>query len=157
MSASDHLSQEQFRLFHGTNRKIKGDFINPTRQRGPEWDGHGPEQAFASAHLDDAARYGSHVYEVYPHDDIENHGSGVFGSSEGFKIKSKVAPEVIEHHTRVVGPMRESKEQREHGKWMHETNRESWSHQGDNVYHIKYDKEGNEIRSQVAKLGDRPK
>jgi hypothetical protein len=53
--------------------------------------------------------------------------------------------------------MREANQQREHGKWMHETNRESWSHQGDNVYHIKYDKEGNEIRSQVAKLGDRPK
>jgi hypothetical protein len=148
MSASDHLSQDQFRLFHGTNAKtIKGGFINPTRQRGSEWDGHGPEQAFATTHLEDAAKYGPHVYEVYPHKDIENHGSGVFGSSEGFKVKSKVAPEVIEHHIRVVGPMRAAKEELEHRKWLGQTNREQWTTEGNNRYHMKYDTEGNETKT----------
>jgi hypothetical protein len=148
MSASDHLSQNQFRLFHGTNRKtIKGGVINPTKQRGDEWDGHGPEQAFASVHIDEAARYGSHVYEVYPHKDVENHGSGVFGSSEGFKIKSKVEPDVVEHHIRVVRPMRQAKEELEHRKWLGETNREQWSSEGGKNYHMSYDKEGNEIKT----------
>jgi hypothetical protein len=53
--------------------------------------------------------------------------------------------------------MREAEEQREHGKWMHQSNSESWSHQGDKIYHIKYDPEGNEVRTQVARTGDRPK
>lgn len=157
MSASDHLSENQFRIFHGTNKKIKGDFINPTKQRGSEWGGHGPEAAFASYHLEDAATYGKNVYEVHPVDRMEHHGSGVVSNEDGFKVKRQLKPEVVDRYSRIVGPIREAKEKREHGMWMHQSNSESWSHQGDKIYHVKYDPEGNEVRTQVARTGDRPK
>jgi hypothetical protein len=148
MSASDHLSQNQFRLFHGTSAKtIKGGFINPTRQRGSEWDGHGPEQAFASTRLEDAAKYGPNVYEVHAHDDVENHGSGVFGSPEGFKVKRQLKPEVVNRYSRIVGPMRAAKEDLEHRKWLGQTSREQWTTEGGNKYHMKYDTEGNEVKT----------
>ena len=112
MSASDHLSENQFRLFHGTNQKIKGGFINPTKQHGDEWDGHGPEQAFASSHLLDAASYGGRVYEVKPTGDEENHGYGVFGSHEGFAVKREIPEKVVDRYTRIVGPIVKAKEEK---------------------------------------------
>ena len=157
MSASDHLSEDQFRLFHGTNRKIKGDVINPTKQRGYEWDGNGPHAAFASTHLEDAASYGEHVYEVHPVDYMEHHGYGVVSNEGGFKVKRKLNPEVVDRYSRIVGPIREAKQEREHGLWMHESGSEHWSHEGDKTYHVKYDKEGSKIKTQVARMGDRPK
>ena len=157
MSASYHLSEDQFRLFHGTNRKIKGDVINPTKQRGDEWDGDGPHAAFASDRPDVAGQYGEHVYEVHPTGGEEHVGTNVYLSNDGYAVKRKLKPEVVERYKRIVGPIHEANEEREHGLWMHETKSEHWSHEGEKVYHVKYDKEGSKIKTQVAKMGDRPK
>lgn len=148
MAAENNLS---FRLFHGTNaEKIKGETINPTKQRGDEWDGDGPEAAFASTHLDDAASYGQHVYEVHPQEYMEHHGYGVVSSDSGFDVKRKMHPEVVDRYSRIFGPIREKQERLAHGKWMHETN--SISHGGggkEGDVHISYDKEGVEHRVPV--------
>jgi hypothetical protein len=159
MSASDNLNQNQFRLFHGTNaKKIKGDTINPTKQRGDEWDGDGPRAAFASSHLDDAANYGEHVYEVHPQSYMENYGSGVFASDSGFDVKRKIKPEVVDRYSRIYGPIREQQERIAHGKLMHEMGSESWSHEGANgIFHVRYDEGGNPIKTKVERAGDRPK
>lgn len=113
------LNKNQFRLFHGTDANIKpGGLIDPSKQHGDEWDGNGPEQAFASSHLEDAARYGDKVYEVHPKGDEEYHGSGVYGSEEGYKVKRQLKPEVVERYRRIVGPIRENQQDLEHRKFM---------------------------------------
>ena len=142
MAAENNLS---FRLFHGTNaKKIKGETINPTKQRGDEWGGDGPYAAFASTHLDDAASYGQHVYEVHPQEYMEHHGYGVVSSDSGFDVKRKMHPEVVDRYSRIFGPMREEQERIAHGKWMHENNSithgSGWGPTG--TVHISYDKEG---------------
>jgi len=115
MSASDHLSQDQFRLFHGTNRKsIRGGVINPTKQRGPEWEGSGPTAAFATTRPDEAAEHGEHVYEVHPTGNDEHVGDHAFMSTEGYKIKRKLKPEVVERYGRIVGPIHEAKYEAAH-------------------------------------------
>jgi len=151
MSASDNLNEKQFRLFHGTNAKrIKDDFIEPTKQRGDEWDGDGPHAAFASTHLDDAASYGQHVYEVHPTDHMEHHGYGVVSSEGGFGVKRKLNSEVVDRYSRIFGPIREEQERLAHGKWMHEAGSISHGNGGPtNNVHISYDKEGNEHRIPV--------
>ena len=140
-----NLNEKQFRLFHGTNaKKIKGETINPTKQRGDEWDGDGPHAAFASSKLEDAASYGEHVYEVHPQSHMENYGSGVFASDIGFGIKRKMKPEVVDRYSRIYGPIREKQDSIAHGKWMHKTNSISHGGGGKNGdVHISYDKEGN--------------
>jgi hypothetical protein len=138
-----NLNPQQFRLFHGTESKeIEGGHISPTKQEGDEWDGDGPEQAFASSKLEDAASYGSHVYEVEPHSHIESHGYGVFGSEDGFKVKRQLNPEVVDRYSRIVGPIRRAQEDLAHRKWLGETGSEQWHHEGDKKYHVTYDKEG---------------
>lgn len=151
MSASDHLSDKQFRLFHGTNKAtIKGGVIQPSKQRGDEWDGNGPEAAFASTNLEDAARYGKHVFEVEPHSSMENYGSGVFASEEGFKVKRKIDPKVVDRYSRTMGPIREQQEQLAHRKWLGENNMVHHSYEGPGrEFHVSYDKEGNESKVQV--------
>ena len=153
-----NLNDKQFRLFHGTdNKKIRGGVIEPRKQRGDEWDGDGPHAAFASYHLEDAANYGQHVYEVHPTDHMEHHGYGVVSSEDGFGVKRKMKPEVVDRYSRIFGPKREEQERIAHGKYMHSINGESWSHQGaKGIFHLKYDKDGNEIRTKVERSGDRP-
>jgi hypothetical protein len=154
-----NLNPQQFRLFHGTNRKtIKGGVINPTKQRGPEWDGDGPHAAFATRHLEEAARYGEHVFEVHPSGDDEHVGDGAVMSTGGYEVKRKMNPEVVKRYSNIFGPIREANEKLEHGKYMHEHNMESWSHEGPaSIFHLAYDKDGNEIRTKVERSGDRPK
>jgi hypothetical protein len=140
-----NLNENQFRLFHGTNRKtIKGGVINPTKQRGDEWEGDGPHAAFASTRLEDAASYGQHVYEVHPQSYMEHHGYGVVSSDSGFDVKRKMKPEVVDRYSRIYGPIREEQERIAHGKAMYEMG--SISHgvygKGKEV-HISYDKDGN--------------
>ena len=142
---SNNLNEKQFRLFHGTNaNKIREGYIKPTKQRGDEWDGDGPHAAFASTHLDDAASYGQHVYEVHPQNYMEHHGYGVVSSDSGFDVKRKLNPEVVDRYSRIFGPIREKQESIAHGKWMHETNTithgSGWGPTG--TVHIAYDKEG---------------
>ena len=155
--SQDNLSGEQFRLFHGTNKpKLRGGVVNPSKQRGDEWDGNGPHAAFASSKLEDAATYGKHVFEVHPQDYMENYGSGVFASESGFKVKRKMNPEVVDRYSRIFGPKREAQEQLAHRKFMGAHNMESWSHEGEKIYHLRYDKEGNEYKTQVFKMFGRP-
>jgi hypothetical protein len=149
-----NLNPQQFRLFHGTESKIKGDYIWSSKQKGDEWDGDGPDAAFASSHLEDAARYGSKVYEVHPDDHMDYHGSGVY-AAEGFKIKRKLKPEVVDRYSRVFGPMREEQERIAHGKWMHENNSITHGGGGKNGdTHISYDKEGNQHEVPVKSFMD---
>ena len=148
MTASDHLSKSQFRLFHGTNvDSPKGGVIEPSKQEGDEWDGDGPDAAFASTKLEDAASYGKNVFEVHPGSNMEDHGYGVVSDENGFKIKRQIKPEVVDRYKSIVAPIREAKEKREHGLWMHQTNQEEWHHEGDKKYHVKYDKEGNQVKT----------
>lgn len=112
--SSSNLSNNQFRLYHGTNRKIKGDYIHPTKQRGEVWEGAGPEAAFASDRIDIASEYGQHVYEVHPTGSEEEYADNVYGSSEGFKIKRKLHPDVVERYNKVMGPIHEANFRREH-------------------------------------------
>ena len=153
-----NLNDKQFRLFHGTNNKrIRGGVIEPRKQRGPEWDGDGPHAAFASRHLEEAARYGEHVYEVHPSGEDEHVGDGAVMSHGGYEVKRKMNPEVVKRYSRIFGPIRSANEKLEHGKYMHSINGESWSHQGaKGIFHLKYDKDGNEIRTKVENVGDRP-
>lgn len=135
-------------LFHGTNREIKGGFINPTKQRGDEWEGDGPHAAFASPRIDVAASYGEHVYEVHPTGYEEDYGNDVKASESGFKIKRKVTPEEIEHHRTVVGPKIDAARDLAHRKWLGSIGAEHWSHEGGGKrYHVTYDKAGNEIKT----------
>ena len=79
MSASDHLSKSQFRLFHGTNVDIpKGEHIYPGDASENDEIDHesgkhvfdtprsrwGEDLAFASTSLHDASQYGKNIYEV---------------------------------------------------------------------------------------------
>ena len=114
MSASDHLSQNQFRLFHGTNRKLKGDYVNPTKQRGDEWEGHGPTAAFASDRPDVAGEYGEHVYEVHPTGNDEHVGTNTYLSGEGYSVKRKLKSEVVERYKNIVGPIHDANEEAAH-------------------------------------------
>lgn len=144
-----NLNPKQFRLFHGTDSDIKGDYIWSSKQEGDEWDGDGPDAAFASSHLEDAARYGSKVYEVHPDSHMDDYGSGVY-AAEGFKIKRQLKPEVVDRYSRVFGPIREEQENRAHGKWMHETGSISHGYYGKGKEtHISYDKEGNKVEVPV--------
>ena len=110
MTASDHLSKNQFRLFHGTNKNLKGGFVNPTKQRGDEWDGQGPEAAFASSRPDEAAEYGAHVYEVKPTGYEDHHGYNVYSNEDGFEVKRKLKPEVVDRYRKIVTPIHEANE-----------------------------------------------
>lgn len=156
MSASDHLSKDQFQLFHGTNRKIKGGFINPSKQHGEEWEGDGPEAAFASNRVDVAAEYGKHVYEVEPSGYDENVGTDVYMSHEGYKVKRLLSQDEIDHHVKVVGPKIEAERDLAHRKWLGERGMESWSHEGDKHYHVRYDKDGNQHKTLLKKGQLRP-
>jgi hypothetical protein len=144
MSASDHLSQNQFRLFHGTNRKtIKGGFINPTKQRGDEWDGHGPTAAFASDRPDIASEYGQHVYEVKPTGHEEHHGYNVYSSQDGFQVIRKLNPEDVNHYKKTVTPIHEANElAQEKRNRAGSTIWRSWP--GPAGSHVKYDSKGEE-------------
>lgn len=153
MAAEDNLSM---RLFHGTDAALRSGHVRPTKQRGDEWDGDGPEAAFASMHLEDAARYGKNVFEVHPHNYMEHYGSGVVASEDGFQVKRKIKPEVVDRYSRIYGPIREEQERRAHGKWMHENNMEQWRHEGDKHYHVTFDKDGNEQRTLLQKGQLRP-
>jgi hypothetical protein len=113
VSASDHLSKNQFRLFHGTNAKIEGNDIEPTHQTDEVWEGDGPHAAFASDRPDIAAEYGKHVYEVKPTGHEENYADNVYGSEDGFQIKRKLKPEVVERYKSIVGPIHEANYRRE--------------------------------------------
>ena len=114
MSASDHLSKNQFRLFHGTNAKtIKGGVVSPTKQRGEEWEGDGPHAAFASTRPDEAAEHGQHVYEVHPTGHEEHVGDHSFMSEDGFQVKRKLKPEVVERYAKIVGPIHEANYRKE--------------------------------------------
>jgi hypothetical protein len=139
MSASDHLSKNQFRLFHGTNRKsIKGGVINPTKQRGEEWDGTGPTAAFASTRPDEAATYGKNVYEVHPTGKEEHVGDHAFMSDEGFKVKRQLKPEVVERYGRIVGPIHKANFRKEHyANVVHQ------EHGPDGVFRVEHDENGN--------------
>lgn len=89
MSASDHLSLQ---LFHGTPQELpsKTRKIKPYIQ-GPDSGGYaGQKVAFATSDLDEAKRFGSHVYEV-SHDEHSQEGWGsTFYSEKGFNIIRKV-------------------------------------------------------------------
>lgn len=84
---------EKVRLFHGTPKAIKDGVIKPTKQRGEEWDGAGPEAAFATEDIHDAASHaglGGHIYEV-DHSQVRLRGdSGYYHSTAGFPIKQEV-------------------------------------------------------------------
>jgi hypothetical protein len=152
-----NLNEKQFRLFHGTtNKTVRGGVIQPRKQRGPEWDGDGPVQAFASSHLEDAATYGHNVYEVEPNKWMDNYGSGVYASNEGFKVKRKLKPEVVERYSRIVKPIRDKQYATDHGKWMYEHNKithgSGWGPTGS--VHISYDKDGNEHQVPVESTMD---
>lgn len=153
MSASDNLSRQ---LFHGTNKTLYGDTVLPTKQRGDEWEGQGPVAAFASPRIDVAAEYGEHVYEVHPTGSEEHVGTDTFMDESGFKIKRKVSPEEIEHHINVVGPKIDAERDLAHRKWLGRNNMEHWSYEGENKYHVRYDKEGNEYKTLLKKGQLRP-
>jgi hypothetical protein len=139
MTASDHLSKSQFRLFHGTNKaKIKGDFVNPTKQRGSEWEGDGPHAAFASSRPDEAADYGQHVYEVHPTGQEEHVGDHAYMSEDGFQVKRKLKPEVVERYAKIVGPIHEANYRREHY-----ANVVQHLHSSAGVFRIEHDENGN--------------
>jgi hypothetical protein len=144
-----NLNPNQFRLFHGTtNQRIRGGVIQPRKQRGPEWEGDGPEAAFASSKLEDAASYGHNVYEVHPSDRMDHYGNGVVASEEGFKVKRKMNPEVVDRYSRIFGPIRSAQEDLAHRKWMGERGHEEWHSEGPGKeYHVTYDKEGNQTKT----------
>jgi hypothetical protein len=139
MTASDHLSKNQFRLFHGTNAKaIKGGEINPTSQHGSEWEGDGPHAAFASDRPDVAAEYGKHVYEVHPTGRDEHVGSNTYMSEDGYAVKRKLKPEVVERYTKIVGPIHEANYRREHyANTVHQR------HTSQGVFRVEHDEHGN--------------
>jgi len=138
MSASDHLSKNQFRLFHGTNAKIKGNEIEPTHQTDEVWEGDGPHAAFASDRPDVAAEYGKHVYEVKPTGHEEEYADHVYGSESGYEVKRKLKPEVVERYKRIVTPIHEAKERKAaYGNAvMHR-------HTSEGVFRIEHDENGN--------------
>ena len=144
MSASDHLSKNQFRLFHGTNRKtIRGGYISPTKQEGDEWDGNGPEAAFASNRPDVAAEYGQHVYEVQPTGHEEYHGYNVYANEDGFKVKRKLKPEVVERYSKIVTPIHEANELAK--KKRDRAGSTSWTSVPNPAgSHVRYDEHGEE-------------
>lgn len=151
-----NLNENQFRLYHGTNRYIRGKVVNPTKQHGDEWGEEGPHAAFASDRIDVAAGYGHHVYEVHPTGHEDDYGSNVYANEGGFRVKRKVSSKEIEHHVNVVGPKLDAEQELKHKKWLGETNAEHWSHEGDNRYHVRYDKEGNEFKTLLKKGQLRP-
>jgi hypothetical protein len=141
MTASDHLSKSQFRLFHGTNVDIpKGEHITPgdasendvideetgkhifdtPRSR------YGDDLAFASSNPAEAASYGANVYEVKANEndrDLENHGDGIYGHPQGFEIKRQVPSKVVERYKSIVGPMHKAKYEASHQRtlaWLKE-------------------------------------
>ena len=89
MSASDHIN---IQLFHGTLQELspKARKIRPYLQ-GPDSGGYaGQKVAFATSDLDEAKRFGPHVYEV-SHDEHSQEGWGnTFYSEKGFNIIGKV-------------------------------------------------------------------
>jgi hypothetical protein len=139
MTASDHLSGQQFRLFHGTNAKIKGNEIYPTHQKDDDvWEGEGPHAAFASDRPDIAAEYGKHVYEVKPTGHEEEYADNVYGSESGYEVKRKLKPEVVERYKSIVTPIHEANYRREHyGNAVHH------EHGPDGVFKIEHDENGN--------------
>ena len=155
MTASDHLSKNQFRLFHGTNKNLKDGFVNPTKQRGDEWDGQGPEAAFASSRPDEAAEYGAHVYEVKPTGYEDHHGYNVYSNEDGFEVKRKLKPEVVDRYRKIVTPIHEAnelaKEKRERA------GRISWSSvPSPSGSHIRYDEHGEEHSTVLRPGQQRP-
>ena len=84
---------EKVRLFHGTPKTIKDGVIKPTKQRGEEWGGAGPEAAFATEDLHDAASHagvGGHIYEV-DHSQLNLRGDAGYYHFEGeMPIKQEV-------------------------------------------------------------------
>jgi hypothetical protein len=109
LSASDHLSRNQFRLFHGTDAKIpKGEGIWPGDPEDYDSDAFqqprsrtGEPLAFASDSLHVASEHGSKVYELHHNDQIEHVGQNTYGSSEGFKIKREVPSKIVERYKKV--------------------------------------------------------
>lgn len=157
MSAQDNLNKEQFRLYHGTSARIKGRVIKPSKQRGDEWGEEGPHAAFASDRIDVAATYGKHVYEVHPTGYEDDYGSNVYASEGGFKIKRRVPKKEVEHHVNVVGPKLDAENDLNFRKWMGANNHEQWHHEGEGkVYHVRYDKEGNEYKTLLKPGQTRP-
>lgn len=89
MSASDHIN---IQLFHGTQQELstRARKIRPYIQ-GPDSGGYaGQKVAFATSDLDEANKFGPHVYEV-AHDEHSQEGWGkTFYSEKGFNIIKKV-------------------------------------------------------------------
>lgn len=119
MSASDHLSKNQFRLFHGTNVDIpKGEHIYPGDASENDEIDHesgkhvfdtprsrwGEDLAFASTNLHDASQYGKNIYEVSvdkDDDKLEYHGSEVYGHPGGFAIKRQIPNQVVDRYKKL--------------------------------------------------------
>lgn len=138
-----NLNEQQFRLFHGTNKNIRGGFVNPTKQRGDEWEGDGPEAAFASNRPDVASEYGTHVYEVKPTGHEEYHGYNVYASDSGFAVKRKLKPEVVERYNRIITPIHEANEKAQEKR--NRANTSGWqSWPGPAGSHVRYDEKGEE-------------
>lgn len=150
-----NLNNKQFRLFHGTPHEIKDGYIDPTKQEGEEWEGAGPEAAFASDRPDIAAEYGHRVYEVHPERYAEHYADNVWGSDSGFAVKRELKPEVIERYKRVVTPLHEAAEEKRQKEFR--ANSESWqSWPGPAGGHVKYDQNGEATKTTLRPGQNRP-
>lgn len=106
MTASDHLSTEQFGpLFHGTKAVLNvGDVVLPhkiMRERGitQEEGLQNTDRAWAARNAWDAHKWGSdsrhkgglsRVYEVEPVGQVAEHGDLGVSSREGFRVRREV-------------------------------------------------------------------
>ena len=104
MSASDHLSPQQF--FHGSHKKFKpGDVLLPPSRTGEEARSHpdidpsefnNREHVYMTDSPESAASYasdkgGTHVYEVEPHKDVhEDPESAVTGETGTYRASKAV-------------------------------------------------------------------
>lgn len=102
MSAQDNLSENQFRLFHGTNAELKpGDWLDPQKSKAVhEEDSEYWPVAHATDDIGHASTHGAHVYEVHHSVEQEQWDPGHYVSEEGFEVKRKINPKVVKRITK---------------------------------------------------------
>jgi hypothetical protein len=107
-----NLSENQFRLFHGTNAAIKpGDWIDPSRSKAVD-ENHliGEEADYPVAHatpdFETATTHGSRVYEVNHSSEQEQWFPHHYVSSEGFEVKREIPQKVIQRHRQMTDTLR---------------------------------------------------
>ncbi len=99
-----NLSENQFRLFHGTDAVLKpGDYVEPSYSKAVD-ENHllGLPADYPVSHatpeLHHAATHGSRVYEVEHSPIQEKWSQGHYVSAEGFEVKREVPQKVIQRH-----------------------------------------------------------